>query len=249
MRLNQFLARGGLGSRRACEELVRDGRVTINGTKIIKLATQVKPGDSVSVDGKRVHVEQSLTAAFHKPPGYLCSTIPEGGYKTIYDLLPRSWPRVFSIGRLDKDSEGLLLITNDGELSQRLTHPSYKLPKTYEVVVDRAFDFAHADKLKKGFMIEGGRGRFDAIYRLGPKAIKVVLTQGLKRQIRLMLESMGYKVKRLVRTRIGELALSDLPSGKHRILNEKEVERYFGDGADRRGAGHTGVGHDDRSRS
>jgi 23S rRNA pseudouridine2605 synthase len=228
VRLNQFLARAGLGSRRACEDLVRDGRVTINGRKITQLATRVEAGDAVCVDRKKIEVERPLTAILHKPAGYLCSTIPEGGSKTIYELLPRGWPRVFSIGRLDKESEGLLLVTNDGELSQRLTHPSYKLPKTYEVVLDREFDFAQGEKLRKGFLIEGGRGKFDAIYRLGPRVIKVVLTQGLKRQIRLMLEKLGYKVHRLVRVRIGGLELDDLQPGCHRILNEKEIHRYFG---------------------
>jgi 23S rRNA pseudouridine2605 synthase len=229
MRLNQFLAGAGLGSRRSCEELIRSGRVFINGQRVTQLATRVDPNDFVKVDGKRVSREESLTAILHKPPGYTCSTKEEGGRRTIYDLLPRSWPRVFYIGRLDRDSEGLLLMTNDGGLSQKLAHPSFKLPKVYEVVLDREFDFALADKLKKGLLLEGQKGRFDEIYRLGSNKMKVVLTQGLKRQIRLMFEMIGYKVKKLTRTHIGKLPLGNLPAGKWKILSEKELEHFFGD--------------------
>jgi 23S rRNA pseudouridine2605 synthase len=227
MRLNQFLARAGYGSRRACETLITDGQVTINGRRVTQLATTVGSNDAVKVGSKLILTERPLTAVLHKPVGVLCSTTDPGARKTIYDFLPRDWPRVFYVGRLDYDSEGLLLITNDGDLSQRLTHPSYKLPKTYEVILDKEFDFSLVEKLQKGLTIEGQRGRFDDVYRLGPKIIKVILTQGLKRQIRQMLNMVGYEVKRLIRTKVGTLTLGDLKPGEFRILSETEIKKHF----------------------
>lgn len=228
MRLNQYLAAAGYGSRRSCEELIKNGQVIINGQRVTNLATRVGPRDSVKVGNKLIRTERIVTAMLYKPVGYLCTADDPEDRKTIYDLLPQDWPRVFYVGRLDRDSEGLLLVTNDGKLSQRLTHPSYKLPKTYEVLLDREFDFSLAEKLKKGLMVEGQKGRFDQIYRLSARQVKVILTQGLKRQIRLMFEMVGYKVQRLVRTKVGDLELGNLAPGEWRILSESEVQRYFG---------------------
>ena len=131
------------------------------------------------------------------------------------------------VGRLDKDSEGLLVVTNDGNLAQRLTHPSTKMRKTYIVTLDKEFDFALAPKMKKGVSIEEGFARMEDIYRVGPRTLKVVLTQGLKRQIREMFFKFGYEVKRLVRIQIGNLSLENLPVGQHRVLTQDDVKRYF----------------------
>ena len=122
MRLNQFLARAGFGSRRACEELIREGAVTINGHRLRELATRVEAGDNVLVNGKPVKLPLPIVAILHKPPGFLCTSPDSTNERTIYDLLPTGWPRVVYVGRLDKDSEGLLVVTNDGNLAQRLTH-------------------------------------------------------------------------------------------------------------------------------
>ena len=186
MRLNQYLARAGFGSRRACESLILEGAVTINGHRLRELATRVSADDNVLVNGKPVKQPLPLVAILHKPVGYLCTSPDATNEKTIYDLLPSNWPRVVYVGRLDKDSEGLLVVTNDGNLAQRLTHPSTKMPKTYVVTLDREIDFAIAPKLMKGVMIEEGFARMDEIFRLGPRTCKVVLTQGIKRQIREM---------------------------------------------------------------
>lgn len=240
MRLNQFLARAGLGSRRACEDLVRAGAVEIGGKIVRQLATQVGPSDVVKVHGKPVRPAGAVTAVLHKPKGYLCSTVPEHGERTIFELLPKEWPRVFYVGRLDKDSEGLLVVTNDGELSQKLAHPSTKVPKIYEVVLDREFDFVRdAERLRRGVMLREGRGRFDEIHRIGPSTVKVVLTQGIKRQIRLMFHFAGYKVRRLVRTQIGGLSLGKLPAGKWRLLDAKDVDSLL-QGGGGRGGGRRG---------
>jgi 23S rRNA pseudouridine2605 synthase len=229
MRLNQFLARAGFGSRRACESLVRDGSVTVNGHRLggEQLATQIESGDHVLVHGKPVKVPQALVAVLHKPAGYLCTSTESTREKTIFDLLPTGWPRVVYVGRLDKDSEGLLVVTNDGILAQRLMRPASKLRKIYVVTLDREFDFAHAEKLKKGFRIEEGFARMDEIFRLGPRAVKVVLTQGLKRQIREMLARFGYGVRRLVRVQIGGLTIDGLAAGQHRVLTQADVQRFF----------------------
>jgi 23S rRNA pseudouridine2605 synthase len=224
MRLNQFLARAGYGSRRKCEELILQGMVTLNGRVVHQLATRVGPKDAVKVGSKLAQVEQELVAVLNKPMGYVCTTPESTHQKTIFELIPRDWPRVFYVGRLDMDSEGLLLITNNGPLAQKLTHPKYKMPKTYVVALDRVFDFNDVEKLKKGLMVEDVKGRFDAVFRLGPKAIKVVLTQGLKRQIRVMLGHLGYEVKKLVRIKIGSLEFPELPSGSFQILTDKEVQ-------------------------
>jgi len=230
VRLNQFLARAGFGSRRACEELILEGAVTINGHRLRELATQVDADDHVLVHGKPVKMPQIIVAILHKPPGYLCTSSDSTNERTIYDLLPSGWPRVVYVGRLDKDSEGLLVVTNDGNLSQRLTHPSSKLRKTYIVTLDKEFDFAHATKMRKGFPIEEGFARMEELFRVGPRTLKVVLTQGLKRQIREMFFQCGYEVRRLVRVQIGTLSLDQLLPGQHRVLTKDDVKRYFPSG-------------------
>ncbi|SDU23590.1 23S rRNA pseudouridine2605 synthase [Verrucomicrobium sp. GAS474] len=229
-RLNRFLAQSGFGSRRACEQLVTDGRVSINGKVVTDLSTQVEEGDQVKVGSRLARNEaaaRSLTAMLNKPKGFLCTADDPEGRRTIYDLLPSDWPRVFYVGRLDVDSEGLLIVTNDGALAQRLTHPSYKLPKTYEVTLDREFDFSTADKLRKGVLIEGKKARVEEIHSLGGSSVKVVLMQGIKRQIRLMFLYLGYKVRRLMRTEIGTLKLDRLPSGQWKMLTEKDIAKHL----------------------
>ncbi|HSI86171.1 MAG TPA: pseudouridine synthase, partial [Candidatus Methylacidiphilales bacterium] len=227
-RLNQFLASAGLGSRRTCDAIISDGRVLLNGVRVTQLATRVNTHDSVMVDGKLVKPEVTLTAVLNKPPGYLCSTVGEDGAKTIYDLLPKDWPRVFYVGRLDLESEGLLLLTNDGKLSQRIAHPSFKIRKTYEVQTDREFDFKNAALAQQGIILDGQKARFDEIHRLGPKALKIVLTQGIKRQIRRMLYIFGCEVVRLRRIQLGDFRMPNaLKHGHYRIFTPEEVQKYI----------------------
>lgn len=228
MRLNRFLAHAGLGSRRGCEELILSGRVTVNGAVATNLATQIGEKDAVKVNGRLVRTERTLSALLHKPAGYVCSASDEAGRKTIFDLLPANWPRLFHVGRLDKESEGLLIVTNNGDLSLKLTHPRFKVEKEYEVEIDRPFAFEDREKLLKGFHIPGGRAKAEHVYKLSQTRLKLVLKQGLKRQIRLMLYELGYEVKRLVRTRIGKLKL-DVPPGEWRLLTEKEINSLMTD--------------------
>lgn len=222
MRLNRFLAAAGLGSRRSCDQLISSGAVVINGTRIQNLATQVNDGDDVRVNGRRIHAATPVTLLLNKPRGFVVTRSDERGRRTVYDLVPPEYSTLFHVGRLDKESEGLLLMTNDGALAQRLTHPSHTIEKEYEVALDKAFDPVHQEKLLKGFHIEGGRAKFERLRILAPKVIQVTLRQGLKRQIRLMLYEMGYEVERLRRTRIGALTDYRLPPGACRRLTEKE---------------------------
>ena len=231
MRLNRFLASAGLGSRRSCEELIRTGQVTINGVLCESLATTVAPNDVVKVGNHVMHTAASTTLILNKPPGFLCTASDTHERRTIYDLLPPNFPRVFYVGRLDRESEGLLILTNDGELSLKLTHPRYKVEKEYAVVLDRAFDFELTTKLLHGIALEEGWAKAESVYKLGSTKLKVVLKQGMKRQIRLMFYALGYEVKRLTRVRIGPLQLQNMPAGSWRVLTQKEIDALLAEGA------------------
>lgn len=223
MRLNRFLAAAGFGSRRSCEDLIREGVVMVNGHRIDQLATSVEPGDDVRVRGKIARAAVPTYVLLHKPKGFVVSRDDERGRRTVFDLLPPDLRSLAHAGRLDKDSEGLLLLTNDGDLTQALTHPSHGVEKEYEVQIDKPFDPAHGAKLVRGFHIEGGRAKFEHVAALAPTRLKVILKQGLKRQIRLMLYDVGYEVKRLARTRIGPIKMTGLPPGAYRFLSAAEV--------------------------
>jgi 23S rRNA pseudouridine2605 synthase len=224
MRLNRFLAASGLGSRRGVEELIRAGRVRVNGRVVEDLATQVGADDVVKVGSSVLKAEEPVHAVLHKPRGYVVTAADERDRKTIFELLPEGWPRVFTVGRLDKDSEGLLIVTNDGDLSLALTHPRYKVDKEYEVTIDKPFNPLHREKLLRGFHIIGGRAKMEEVRQMGPKRLRVTLRQGIKRQIRLMFWDLGYEVEELVRIRIGPLFLGRLRPGEWRRLNPKEVK-------------------------
>jgi len=224
MRLNRFLAAAGLGSRRSCEELISSGVVVINGHRIDNLATLVDPGDDVRVKGRPVHAAPLVTLLLNKPRGYVVTRSDEKGRRTVYDLLEEGHANLFHVGRLDKESEGILLMTNDGALAQKLLHPSHGVEKEYEVEIDKAFDPELTAKLLRGVHIEGGRGRFESVRIVGPKLLRVVLKQGIKRQIRLMLYRLGYEVERLRRIRMGQLSDFKLPPGAWRPLSVKELD-------------------------
>lgn len=233
MRLNRFLAAAGLGSRRACDAIIAEGRVTLNGKRCETMGITVGPEDQVAVDGRPVRSHAPVYVLLNKPPGYLSTRTDPDQRQTVFDLLPPELPRLFHVGRLDQDSEGLLILTNDGDLALRLTHPRFKIDKEYEVSLDRAYNTADTPRLLEGMYIkvdgEGGRmpgrarARAESVYRLGPQTIKIILRQGLKRQIRLMLAELGYEVRRLRRTRLGPLPLGSLPVGHWRYLLPREL--------------------------
>lgn len=222
-RLNKYLASCGIGSRRACDELIQTGRVEVNGHVCLKMATRVEPGDHVKVDGKRAAPRDTIVVAFHKPRGFVCTRQDELGRDTIYNLLPASLHALHHVGRLDRDSEGLLILTNDGDLSQRLMHPSKAVEKEYLVTSNQAFENIHLDQFLAGIYTPEGKLKAKSIERLSSRRIKMVLEHGAKRQIRLMFDAMGYQVTKLLRVRVGQLWLGDLQPTDWAILNPDEV--------------------------
>jgi len=228
MRLNRFLAAAGFGSRRACEALISDGKVSINGHFIRELATTVQPGDDVRVGGKIAKSAPQIYLLLHKPRGFVCTRSDERGRQTIFDLLPAHFSRLFHVGRLDKDSEGLILLTNDGDLAQKLTHPGHEVEKEYEVLLDKPFNAADTPKFLRGFHIEGGRAKVERLQVVAPRFVKVVLRQGIKRQIRLMFYKFDYEVKRLLRMRIGGMEMGPLKPGQWRLLKAREIALLVG---------------------
>src|SRR5881396_4418927 len=224
MRLNRFLAAAGVGSRHYCDELIAAGRVRINGQVCTNFSAHPATRDHVKVDGKLVHADPPFTIMLHKPAGFVSTRKDVHARDTIFNLLPRKFSRLFNIGRLDAQTEGLLLLTNDGELAQRLTHPRYKIDKEYEVTLDRQWDPALAPKLKRGIFLDGQRAKVAQLHSVSPTRLRVVLQQGINRQIRRMFEAVGYRVKHLVRVRIGNLRLADLPRGHWRALTNRELE-------------------------
>ncbi|RBP47394.1 23S rRNA pseudouridine2605 synthase [Roseimicrobium gellanilyticum] len=227
MRLNKFLSSCGLGSRRGVEALILEGRVRINGQVCTELGTQVESTDEVVVDTKKVRPNKPVVIALHKPKGYVCTRDDEHARHTIYDLLPGKLRSLAHVGRLDMDSEGLLLLTNQGDLSHQLAHPTHGLEKEYEVQLEKPFDPALLEKLTHGLHIEEGFAKAERAWIIGHYKLGLVLKQGLKRQIRHMLYRVGYEVKRLVRVRIGNLPLTGIPEGGFRELKPDEVDRLL----------------------
>jgi 23S rRNA pseudouridine2605 synthase len=227
MRLNRFLSSCGLGSRRGSEQIILDGRVKINGVVCTVLATQVGESDSVSVDGRPVKSQKGIVIALHKPKGFVCTREDERDRRTIYHLLPEKFQLLHHVGRLDMDSSGLLLLTNRGELSQQLLHPSKGVEKEYEVTLETPFDPSKLERLLHGFHTEDGHAKAERAWMLGDYKLGLVLKQGFKRQIRNMLYFLGYEVKKLVRVRIGNLPLKGIPEGAWKELSEADVERLL----------------------
>lgn len=225
MRLNRFLAACGLASRRQCEQYILDGRVTINGKRCLELATTVGSTDTVIFDGKEIKPAASATILLHKPPGVLCTRRDPKSRPTIYDLLPPPLKNLHYVGRLDQESEGLLILTNDGALTQLLTHPSHATEKEYWVILNRPFRPDDSTALKAGMQLEEGFARADKVEILSPRHLSIVLHQGLNRQIRRMFELLNYEVTRLVRIRIGSLDIGPLKPGKWRHLHAPDIEK------------------------
>jgi 23S rRNA pseudouridine2605 synthase len=223
VRLNRFLAAAGVGSRRHCDELIAASRVTINGKVCTNFSAQPGAHDNVKVDGKLVRIAPALTIMLHKPAGFVSTRKDQHARGTVFDLLPQKFLRLFNIGRLDAQTEGLLLLTNNGELAQRLTHPRYKIDKEYEVTLDRPWDPALAPRLLRGIFLDRQRAQITQLRPVTPTKLRVVLRQGINRQIRRMFEAVGYRVKHLLRVRIGNLRLADLPRGHWRVLTKHEL--------------------------
>lgn len=236
-RLQRALARAGFGSRRACEELIAQGRVHVNG-RVATLGDRVDPAhDAVEVDGARVNLDPNVRYyALHKPAGVLTTMKDPQGRDDIRPLLPTDGPRVFPVGRLDRDSEGLLLLTNDGELANRLMHPRYGIEKEYLAEVEGTPTAKHLARLRAGVELEDGPAQARAARIVdasrGRGAVRLVMTEGRKREVRRMLAAVGLPVVRLVRLRVGPIVLGRLAPGAVRELTHDEV-LALGEAADR----------------
>ncbi len=218
-----------MASRRAGEQFILDGRVAVNGRVIRELGTKVDPvHDAVAVDGKPVRVRRKIYVALHKPPGCVCSRADELGRPTIYDLLPKEWQIVRSVGRLDFNSEGLIFLTNDGQFALRLTHPRYGVRKKYVATVEGEAGGEMLKRFTQG-IFDGGERLKALSARLvsGSRARSVVeleLAEGKNREVRRLFESQGLSVKRLQRTQIGKIKLGELKPGRWRTLTETEIK-------------------------
>lgn len=232
MRLNKFLAQSGVASRRGAEKLIEEGRVFVNGEIITEQGVKVDPQeDLVEVDGRAVgRIEEKVYIALNKPKGYVTTRADFKGEKTIYDLLPREYRKILHpIGRLDKDSEGLLLLTNDGELTYKLTHPKFEHQKEYEVHVSGSLPKQKIDLLEAGVEIDGKKtapAKISLLFQEGGLSVlSVVVHEGRKRQVRRMFQKTGNSVKRLVRVREAgiDLRKSNIKKGEFKVIKKPQL--------------------------
>jgi 23S rRNA pseudouridine2605 synthase len=235
VRLQKYLSRAGVASRRAAEEMIRAGRVRVNGDVVTEMGTRVETGDQVEVDGRPATLDPLVWVALHKPRGYVTTRADPQGRPTVYDLLPAQYVALFHVGRLDQDSEGLLLLTNDGEVANRLLHPSRQVDRVYVVDIVGAVGRRELGQLLAGVQLEDGMARahdVEVVLRERAAAghgaeahtrLRIVMREGRKREVRRMFDAFGYPVRRLVRERLGPIELGTLGSGEWRELRAREV--------------------------
>lgn len=230
-RVQKVLAAAGLGSRRSCEELIAAGRVAVDG-RVVSLGAKVDPTRQVvTIDGERVPVNPALTyLLLNKPRGVVTTVADPQGRPTVMDLVPPN-PRVYPVGRLDQDTEGLLVLTNDGELANRLAHPRYEVEKTYVAQVRGTVRRRQVRQLVEGVVLEDGPARARSVRELGSAGdrslLELVLTEGRKREVRRMLAAVGIPLERLARVKLGPLPLGDIAPGKSRPLTTAEVRDLY----------------------
>lgn len=229
VRLQKFLAEAGIASRRASEEVIRAGRVAVNGETVTELGAKVDADhDKVTVDGKPVRPRRKIYIALHKPKGLVCSREDEFDRPTIYDLLPKEWRHLHSVGRLDYNSEGLIFLTNDGEFSLHLTHPRYGVRKTYVATAEGRIEPELLRRFTEGVWYQGEKFKAEKARLVSAGAAQTVveleLAEGKYREVRRLFESQGRTVKRLQRVQIGKIKLGELRPGKWRTLTEPEIK-------------------------
>lgn len=226
-RLNKYIASSGLCSRRKADELIEKGSVSVNGKKICEVGYSVQPKDKVFINGKLIHPVKHEYYRFYKPAGYITTADDEKGRKTIYDLIPENLHNLKPVGRLDKDSTGLLILTNDGELINQLTHPSIKVPKLYRVSINGKITQNDIDKMYKGIEIEEGKTAYAQVdvLEIDQKrtVMEILLYQGLNRQIRKMFEHLGFEVVTLKRIQHATLTLDGLKRGEIKPIKPGQI--------------------------
>ena len=227
-RLNKFIASSGLCSRRKADELIEAGKVLVNGKVVKEMGFQVGPKDKVVIDKQVVKPQRHEYYKFYKPAGYITTSDDEKGRKTIYDILPKELQTMKPVGRLDKDSTGLLILTNDGELINQLTHPSVKVTKVYTVTVEGKVSINDLEMFAKGIEIEKGKIAYaDAMileYDKNETMLQVVLTQGLNRQIRKMFDYVGHPVVSLKRIQHATISIEGLKRGQVRMIKGSQIK-------------------------
>jgi len=226
VRLQAFLAHCGVASRRASEQIILDGRVTVNGNVVTELGTKVTDKDVVAVDGKKVQLESKKRyVILNKPAGFVCSASDEKGRAVAADLLKEKYTeRLYNVGRLDMYSKGMILFTNDGDFAAKLSHPSSQIEKEYIVETSQDIPSDFPEKFEKGIRIEGVFYKCKHCEILKPRKVKIVLIEGKNREIRTVLEAQNIGTKSLVRVRIGQVNLDDLKPGDSRDLTEIEIK-------------------------
>jgi 23S rRNA pseudouridine2605 synthase len=231
MRLVKYLATAGVASRRAAEEIIRAGRVTIAGEVVTDPAWDVTPDDVIQVDGNPVStVHERVVYVLNKPAGVVSTARDPQGRPTVVTLVPQT-ERLYPVGRLDIDTTGLILLTNQGELAHRLTHPRFEVEKTYRVVVaGPSIRDSELRALSEGVQLEDGRTAPARVRRISADAIEITIHEGRKRQVKRMCEAVGHPVKHLERVRLGPLELGDLPRGRWRRLTDAEVDALMAAG-------------------
>ncbi|MGQ9649256.1 MAG: pseudouridine synthase [Phycisphaerae bacterium] len=227
-RLQKVLAAAGLASRRECEQIILDGRVSVNGHKVHSLPVLVDPDvDKIAVDGRPLQAERKIYFLLHKPQGVHCTNYDPAGRPRAIDLLSGVRERVFPVGRLDADTTGLLLMTNDGELAQRLTHPRHGIPKTYRAHVNGLITLEQLDELRKGVWLAEGKTHVSEATIIhaarDQSVVEITLREGRNREVRRVLAKIGHAVRKLIRIRIGPLSLRGLGPGQFRPLRPAEV--------------------------
>jgi 23S rRNA pseudouridine2605 synthase len=227
MRLAKYLAHAGVASRRASEELIYDGRVTVDGEPVIDPATDVTDRNDIQVDGQPATKEARAVYMLNKPKGVLSTASDTHDRPTVVSLISSS-KRLYPVGRLDQDTTGLILLTNDGELANLLTHPRYEVPKTYVATVEpKPVPERQLRLLREGIDLDDGRTNPAKVRQLEPGRLEITIHEGRKRQVRRMLDAVGHPVVELKRVRLGEMSLGTLKEGEHRALTPAEVERLW----------------------
>ena len=226
MRINKYLASCGVASRRECDKLIADGKVTVNG-KVAAMGEDVDDSDEIFVNGNKVAVQKNEYYILNKPKGYLSTVSDDKGRKTVLDLMPDSVGRIYPVGRLDYDSEGVLILTTDGELAQHLTHPSNEVPKTYLVKIEGTLKETDLNPIRSGVEIDGYVTKKCKAHIVETNKaytkVHVTITEGKNREVRKMFASIGKEVMLLKRIKVGELTLRGLDRGSYRKLSKEEV--------------------------
>ena len=234
IRLQKYLAEAGVASRRTAEQIILEGRVCVNGQVIRLLGSKVDPArDSVTLDGKPIRAKRKVHLALNKPRRCVCSRKDESGRATLYELLPPEWrTTLYSVGRLDYDTEGLIFLTNDGEFALRLTHPRYQVLKTYRAVVEGRVEAGSLETFRRGVFHQNERLKAQRVRLISSNAsrsvVELELAEGKNREVRRLFESQGKTVTWLQRTQIGRIKLGELKPGRWRALTDPEINSLLG---------------------